>query len=59
MLTDWLESPASTNQSIRDEFAGGGMTLVFRRDDAITVSGLSVFADWDGAIRNERFEKVN
>jgi CubicO group peptidase (beta-lactamase class C family) len=45
---------------VQDEFtAGGGLTLVFRRDSANHISGLSVFAGWDGAIRNERFEKLN
>jgi hypothetical protein len=44
---------------VQDEFDSGGMTLVFRRGDANRVSGLSVFSGWDGAIRNENFEKLN
>jgi hypothetical protein len=43
---------------IPNEFEAGGMTLVFRRDNKNHVSGLSVFSAWDGAIRNERFERV-
>ena len=45
---------------IQNEFsAGGGMTLVFRRDNSNRVFGLSVFSGWDGSIRNESFEKLN
>jgi CubicO group peptidase (beta-lactamase class C family) len=44
---------------IQDEFDAGGMTLVFHKDKANHVSGLSVFSGWDGAIRNESFDKLN
>lgn len=44
---------------VQNEFNGGGITFVFYRDSANHISGLSVFAGWDGAIRNERFEKIN
>jgi hypothetical protein len=32
---------------------------VFRKDSNGRVSGLSVFAGWNGWIHNERLEKVN
>jgi CubicO group peptidase (beta-lactamase class C family) len=44
---------------VRDEFAGGGITVVFRRAGNGNVPGLSVFAGWNGAIRDESFEKLN
>jgi len=45
---------------IKNEFTvGGGLTLVFSTDSANHISGLKVFAGWDGAIRNEGFEKLN
>jgi CubicO group peptidase (beta-lactamase class C family) len=54
-------NPAVKLQAIiQNEFsAGGGITLVFRRDTSHHISGLSVFAGWDGLIRNENFEKLN
>jgi CubicO group peptidase (beta-lactamase class C family) len=53
-------SPAMKLQPIvQDEFAGAGMTVVFRRTDNGKVSGLSVFAGWNGVIRDESFEKLN
>jgi CubicO group peptidase (beta-lactamase class C family) len=51
--------PIELTPIIKDEFAGGGMTLVIRRDKASHISGLSVFAGWDGTVRDERFEKLN
>jgi hypothetical protein len=44
---------------VPNEFNGGGMTLVFQRNNRNHISGLTVFAGWDGAIRNESFEKLN
>ena len=45
---------------VQNEFTlGGGLTLVFSADSAGHISGLKVFAGWDGAIRNEGFEKLN
>jgi CubicO group peptidase (beta-lactamase class C family) len=45
---------------VPNEFSvGGGLTLVFTGDNAGHISGLKVFSGWDGAIRNERFEKLN
>jgi CubicO group peptidase (beta-lactamase class C family) len=44
---------------VPNEFNSGGMTLVFQRNNRNRISGLTVFAGWDGAIRNESFEKLN
>jgi CubicO group peptidase (beta-lactamase class C family) len=44
---------------VQNEFSGGGITLVFRKDGRGRVSGLSVFAGWDGVIRNMKFEKTH
>jgi CubicO group peptidase (beta-lactamase class C family) len=43
---------------VQDEFDAGGMTLVFHKENANRVSGLSVFSGWDGAIRDEKFGKL-
>jgi CubicO group peptidase (beta-lactamase class C family) len=52
--------PATELQPIvTDEFdANGAMTIVFQRDATLKISSLTVFAGWDGWIRNEKFEKV-
>jgi CubicO group peptidase (beta-lactamase class C family) len=58
LRTNW--NPAVKLQPIvQNEFSGGGMTLVFRKDNTNHVSGLSVFSGWDGVIRNEGFDKLN
>jgi CubicO group peptidase (beta-lactamase class C family) len=44
---------------VQNEFDASGMSLVFRRDNSNRVSGLSVFAGWNAAIRDENFEKLN
>lgn len=51
--------PVKLQPIIQNEFEAGGMTLVFRRDNTSYVYSLSVFAGWDGLIRNENFEKLN
>jgi hypothetical protein len=43
-----------------DEFGDAdGMTLSFHRDERGRISGLSVWAGWNGWIRNETFARVN
>ena len=45
---------------VHDEFGDGyGMILSFQRDNRGQISGLSVFAGWNGWIRNETFRRVN
>jgi hypothetical protein len=49
--------PIKLQPLVPNEFGGADMTLVFRKDSNNGVSGLTVFAGWNGWIRNERFEK--
>jgi CubicO group peptidase (beta-lactamase class C family) len=58
LLVNW-NSAVKLQPIIQNEFDAGGRTIVFRRDNTNHVSGLSVFSGWDGAIRNEWFEKLN
>lgn len=58
MLTVGWNPPIKLEPIVQNEFAGDGLALVFRRDNSDHVSGLSIFAGWDGAIRNESFEKL-
>jgi hypothetical protein len=45
---------------VHDEFGDAdGMTLSFHRDERGQISGLSVWAGWNGWIRNEIFARVN
>jgi hypothetical protein len=41
------------------EFNGGGISLSFHTDARNRITGLTVFSGWDGAIRNENFDKLN
>jgi CubicO group peptidase (beta-lactamase class C family) len=59
MLRMNWKPPIKLEPAVQNEFNGGGMTLVFRGDHTTRISGLTVFAGWDGAIRNQGFEKVN
>jgi CubicO group peptidase (beta-lactamase class C family) len=59
MLTIGWNPPIKLVPIVQNEFAGGGMTLVFHRDNAGYISGLSIFAGWDGSVRNENFERLN
>ncbi len=56
LRTNW-NPPRRLNPTVHDEFsAGGGMTLVFRRDANDRISGFDVFA---GRVRNVGFERAN
>jgi len=44
---------------VPNEFSAADMTLVFHKDSNNRVSDVTVFAGWNGWIRNERFEKAN
>ena len=45
---------------VQNEFTDGDVTtLVFHRDHAKRVSGINVFAGWNGVIRNENFQRIN
>jgi CubicO group peptidase (beta-lactamase class C family) len=59
MLTIGWNPPIRLVPIVQNEFAGGEMTIVFRRDNAGHISGLSIFAGWDGTVRNENFERLN
>ena len=45
--------------TVPDEFTAGEMTGVFGRDSGKRISRVSVFAGWNGVIRNFALEKIN
>jgi hypothetical protein len=45
--------------TVQDEFTAGETTVVFGRDSGKRISRVSVFAGWNGVIRNFPLEKIN